>query len=271
MGPDMQFYALKVLTPKNDEEAVRSSTENEVSLLEQLRGEPHIIQLIGHEIPQDGKQIALVFELGESDLDQLFKKTATTPIVHGEGDNTPRRAWLPEWAIRFYWTQMLIAVHAIHQHKIIHSDLKPANFVCVRGMLKLIDFGISGKIETNQTSMLRPQFVGTVCYMAPETFVGVQAGPNNWSQKVGKASDVWSLGCILYQMVYGKPPYLDRKFNERVELLKSGRRIPAPPLTNQALWNVMQLCLSPDPKARPKIPELLRCEFLCPKDQGGSN
>lgn len=52
-------------------------------------------------------------------------------------------------------TQMLQAVHVIHEEKIVHSDLKPANFVLVRGQLKLIDFGIANAIANDTTNIQR--------------------------------------------------------------------------------------------------------------------
>jgi serine/threonine-protein kinase TTK/MPS1 len=56
---------------------------------------------------------------------------------------------------------MLQAVHAIHEEKIVHSDLKPANFLLVEGALKLIDFGIAKAIGNNTTNIYRDQQVCT--------------------------------------------------------------------------------------------------------------
>ena len=69
--------------------------------------------------------------------------------------------------------------------------------------LKLIDFGIAKRIESNDTTnIVRDNAIGTLNYMAPEAFVGNQGSrKNNESLKLGRQSDIWSLGCILYQMV----------------------------------------------------------------------
>jgi len=63
--------------------------------------------------------------------------------------------------IRVYWEQMLRAVQAIHEEKIVHSDLKPANFLLVQGQLKLIDFGIAKRMGDDTTNIHRDQQVRT--------------------------------------------------------------------------------------------------------------
>jgi serine/threonine protein kinase len=64
--------------------------------------------------------------------------------------------------IRVYWQQMLQAVQAIHEEKIVHSDLKPANFLLVAGQLKLIDFGIAKRMGDDTTNIHRDQQVHTL-------------------------------------------------------------------------------------------------------------
>jgi len=59
---------------------------------------------------------------------------------------------------------MLQAVHVIHEEKIVHSDLKPANFVLVRGQLKLIDFGIANAIANDTTNIQRDHQVSIFAY-----------------------------------------------------------------------------------------------------------
>jgi serine/threonine protein kinase len=61
--------------------------------------------------------------------------------------------------IRVYWEQMLRAVQAIHEEKIVHSDLKPANFLLIQGQLKLIDFGIAKRMGDDTTNIHRDQQV----------------------------------------------------------------------------------------------------------------
>lgn len=66
-------------------------------------------------------------------------------------------------------TSYSLFLQVIHDEAVIHNDLKPENFVCIGARLKLIDFGIANRIETEKTSIERDIRCGTINYMAPET------------------------------------------------------------------------------------------------------
>ena len=84
-------------------------------------------------------------ECGEIDFAHILAKHQGTPLSLN--------------FIRVYWEQMLCAVQAIHEEKIVHSDLKPANFLMVQGQLKLIDFGIAKRMGDDTTNIHRDQQV----------------------------------------------------------------------------------------------------------------
>ena len=115
---------------------------------------------------------------------------------------------------------MLSAVQAIHDQKIVHTDLKPANFVLIEGSLKLIDFGIAKAIGNDTTNIHRDTQIGTVNYMSPEAIMTTSARDSGRQVITqGRASDVWSLGCILYQMVYGAPPFAKFTVIQKIQLI----------------------------------------------------
>lgn len=100
--------------------------------------------------------------------------------------------------------QMLQAVHTIHEARVVHSDLKPANFLFVRGLLKLIDFGIAKTIQSDTTNIHREHQVGTVNYMSPEAIIDTNSiqsdrrdGDQQQLMKLGRPSDA-SLPIISY-------------------------------------------------------------------------
>ncbi|KIM66810.1 hypothetical protein SCLCIDRAFT_1210865 [Scleroderma citrinum Foug A] len=244
---------------------------NEIGLLKRLEGNNRIIQLFDSEVkggPGGTKgHLMLVMECGEIDLAKLLQEQQKEPL---------NMVW-----ISYYWQQMLQAVHVIHEEKIVHSDLKPANFVLVRGQLKLIDFGIANAIANDTTNIQRDHQIGTVNYMSPEA---IELPDGMRRLKVGRPSDVWSLGCILYQMVYGQPPFQHLSVYQKMKAIpdlthiiefpehsvpsvvsKNGERKKLEHLKLRVRGDVirgMRSCLARNPKERATIPELLEQEWL---------
>ena len=84
---------------------------------------------------------------------------------------------------------MLKAVHSIHEQRIIHGDLKPANFLFVRGSLKLIDFGIAKAIQNDNTNNIyRENQIGTLNYMSPEAICDSGTSSLGQRMKCGRVS-----------------------------------------------------------------------------------
>ncbi|KAI8388460.1 kinase-like domain-containing protein [Radiomyces spectabilis] len=260
---DHKNYALKAVPLEGIDQNTTRMYTNEIKLLISLRANPRIVQIFDYEISERHNALFVIMELGEIDMAHLLSRQKYEPLDLN--------------FVRYYWRQMLKAVEAVHKEKIVHSDLKPANFVLVSGMLKIIDFGIAKRIANNTTNIHRDKQVGTINYMAPEALTDVGHGQNEL-MKMGRPSDVWSLGCILYQMVYGRPPFSDMKLFHKLRFIPDPTHvIPFPsqapvyspgdfthdPVTLPAeIIDVMQSCLQRDPSKRKKIPQLLDHPFL---------
>ena len=155
---------------------------NEISLLKRLRGNPSIIEMYDSEVDLERKSIFVVMELGEVDLNYVLKQRAMSSTEANSRS-------LNMNFIRLTWQQMLSAVHCIHEERIIHSDLKPANFLFVRGSLKLIDFGIAKAIQSDETTNIyRDSAIGTVNYMAPEAILDSGTSEDGPRMKLGRVS-----------------------------------------------------------------------------------
>lgn len=100
-------------------------------------------------------------EKGDTDLKRIL-----------QGYKTP----LPLHILMTYLHQMLLAVQYIHKNDVIHSDLKPENFLMVNRRLKLIDFGISSKMAVDATSIIKFSQAGTFNYLSPETLLDTSTG-----------------------------------------------------------------------------------------------
>ena len=87
------------------------------------------------------------------------------------------------------------------EEKIIHYDLKPSNIMFNDGVIKILDFGLSKKMKGEETRMeLTSQGVGTYWYLPPETF-------EDFKPTISIKLDVWSLGVIFFELLYGKKPF----------------------------------------------------------------
>ncbi|XP_033116973.1 dual specificity protein kinase Ttk-like isoform X2 [Anneissia japonica] len=232
---------------------------NEITLLTRLQKKTEkIIKLYDFQITDS--LIVMVMECGSIDLSTFLRRNKN----------------IREDKIRFYWHEMLEAVHVIHQEGIVHSDLKPANFLFVEATLKLIDFGIANAIQVDQTSVLRDQQIGTLNYMSPEAIQDTSPTPAMDSSgrrkprlKINCQSDVWSLGCILYYMVYGKTPFqhITNGLMKLHAIIDPSHEINFPAISNKDLYDVLQKCLIRNPKERPSIETLLKHPFLRNKTQ----
>lgn len=114
-------------------------------------------------------------------------------------DLIKRRKTLDEIEVRYYAQQLLDAVEYLHQHKVIHRDIKLGNILLTKDMrLKVGDFGLSAKLSTFEER--RRTACGTPNYMAPELLINNADGH---SFEV----DIWAIGVVIYTLVFGRPPF----------------------------------------------------------------
>ena len=259
MAENFKVFALKRVTLEDQDEAAIRGYKGEIDLLKKLENVDRVIRLFDWEVNEERHTLSVLMEMGESDLNRVLGQRLNAEDATFDVTFT-----------RYYWKEMLECVQAVHQHDIVHSDLKPANFLLLQGKLKLIDFGISNAIQDDTVNVHREQHIGTPNYMSPEALVDSNASaglPSSVGKmmKLGKPSDVWSLGCILYQMVYGKPPFAHIPNQmQRIMAIPNPKHIIAfPPHgvggvpVSTGLVKTLRRCLNRDAKQRPTVDELL--------------
>ncbi|XP_063547000.1 dual specificity protein kinase TTK [Cydia strobilella] len=238
-------YAVKVVDLATEREMARGYL-NEVKLLRDLQKNDRVIKLYDYEYDRDNKFLRLVMEAGETDL-------ACFMCTHRDG--------APPALVLHYWEEMLRAVQQIHQHGVVHADLKPANFLLVSGRLKLIDFGIASAVSSDATSVVRSCGKGTFSYISPEALGGDGKHPF----KVSFYSDVWSLGCILYSLIYGRTPFAHLTAIMKLVTIRDPNHIIAyPPVDHlpPSLITALQSCLRYAAHSRPTVTQLLQMRHL---------
>ena len=146
----------------------------------------------------DHPNIVSLFEVGECGGHPFFSMRFI------EGTTLGRRlaaGSLPPREAAKLLATVAAAVDAAHARGVLHRDLKPSNILIDEaGVPHVSDFGLAKRIEQDQTVTHTGAILGTPCYMSPEQAAGSLGG-------VGPASDVWSLGAILYQTLTGRPPF----------------------------------------------------------------
>ncbi|KAH6628378.1 kinase-like domain-containing protein [Chaetomium tenue] len=129
---------------------------------------------------------------------------------------------------------------------ILHRDLKPENvFLGDENSVKLGDFGLSKVMQSHDFAST---YVGTPFYMSPEICAG---------EKYTLKSDIWSLGCIMYELCTREPPFNAKTHFQLVQKIKEGKIAPLPAIYSPELFAIIKDCLRVNPDRRPDTAMLL--------------
>uniref|UniRef100_A0A1B0D826 Protein kinase domain-containing protein n=2 Tax=Phlebotomus papatasi TaxID=29031 RepID=A0A1B0D826_PHLPP len=182
-------------------------TFREIMFLRAFRNHPNIIQLLSIHRAANHMDIYLSFEYMESDLHNVIKRGNVLRDTHK----------------RYIMCQLLNAIKYMHSGNVIHRDLKPSNIlVDSQCRCKIADFGLARSVAPRQTEtvvddvagdLILTDYVATRWYRAPEILVA--------SKRYTKGIDMWSLGCVLGEMIRGKPLFPGSSTVNQVERIVS--------------------------------------------------
>lgn len=151
-----------------------------------------------------------------------------------------------------WFVQICLALKYVHDRKILHRDLKTQNiFLTSKGEIKIGDFGIARVLQS--TYDYAQTAIGTPYYLSPEI---CQEKPYN------QKSDIWSLGCILYEIITLKHAFDATSMKALVFKILRGQYPDIPKIYSQELRDVISEMLTKEPSKRPSIKKILEKDFL---------
>src|SRR5437588_1124022 len=188
--------------------------------------------------------IVPIYEIGERDGACYFSMGL---VEGGQLDAVAKREPMPPRHAAELVAKLARTVHYAHERGILHRDIKPGNILLdAKGEPHLTDFGLARLVETESTVTRTMEVLGTPSYMAPEQAVGNNAG-------VTRATDIYGLGAVLYQLLTGHPPFAGGTTFETVRLvLDTEPRQPRllNPKVDRDLATICLKCLDKDPQRR---------------------
>ncbi|XP_030577594.1 serine/threonine-protein kinase Nek2 isoform X1 [Archocentrus centrarchus] len=227
-------------------ESEKQMLVSEVNLLRELK-HPNIVRYYDRIIDRTNTTLYIVMEYCEGgDLSSLISRCVK------------ERRYVEEQFILRVMAQLTLALKECHRRSdgratVLHRDLKPANiFLDIRQNVKLGDFGLA-RILNHDTSFAKT-FVGTPYYMSPE-----QINRMSYNEK----SDIWSLGCLLYELCALSPPFTAYNQKELAEKIREGKFRRIPYRYSEELNTLLSKMLNLKDYLRPSVESILQSSLLC--------
>eukprot|EP00066_Takifugu_rubripes_P020697 XP_011609963.1 PREDICTED: serine/threonine-protein kinase 36 [Takifugu rubripes] len=227
-----QVVALKFINKVGRSEKELQNLKREIEIMRGLQ-HPNIIKLF--DSFETKTEIVIVTEYAEGQLYQVL-----------EDDGK-----LPETQVREIACQLASALYYLHSHRILHRDMKPQNVLLMKdGTVKLCDFGFARAMSFS--TFVLTSIKGTPLYMCPEL---IQEKPYDHT------ADLWSLGCILYELHTGAPPFYTQSIFQLLNHIVADP-VPWPDTMSDDCLSFLKGLLRKDPQKRLSWSDLLRHPFV---------
>eukprot|EP00747_Dinoflagellata_sp_TGD_P166209 gnl/TRDRNA2_/TRDRNA2_188643_c0_seq1.p1 gnl/TRDRNA2_/TRDRNA2_188643_c0~~gnl/TRDRNA2_/TRDRNA2_188643_c0_seq1.p1 ORF type:complete len:333 (+),score=78.76 gnl/TRDRNA2_/TRDRNA2_188643_c0_seq1:88-1086(+) len=233
--------AVALKTIKVDEKQKREQLLNEIGGLIKAEASPYLVTWKGAFVSKKSGAVHVALELMDRGSLASLKKR-----LKGQG--------VPPRHLACITQQIMLGLDHLHTRRLLHRDIKPENVLHnSRGEVKLTDFGIAKDLDS--TMAMAGTFVGTVTYMSPERCLG-----NDYSL----ASDIWSVGMVIYELACGSYPFADvSSFPVLFEHLCEKPEPRLDPATYPPdLCDFVALCLTRDEAGRPDTRTLVGHPFI---------
>ncbi|KAG8123660.1 hypothetical protein E2320_019265 [Naja naja] len=231
-----ELMAMKEIRFQPNDHKTIKETADELKIFEGIK-HPNLVRYFGVELHREEMYIFMEY-CDEGTLEEVS------------------RLGLQEHVIRLYTKQITTAINVLHEHGIVHRDIKGANiFLTSSGLIKLGDFGCSVKLKNNTQTMPGEvnSTLGTAAYMAPEVITRAKGEGH------GRAADIWSLGCVVIEM----RPWHEFEHNFQIMYrVGMGHKPPIPERISPEGKGFLSHCLESDPKMRWTASQLLDHSFV---------
>lgn len=216
--------------------------ENEVQLLSQLN-HPCVVDSLDSFVDDDDTSnayLCIVMRYCDGGDLESFLQMASQ-----------QGATIAEKQVLFHFVQLALALEYIHHMRVLHRDLKSMNIFIHKGMMKLGDFGTAKLLD--QDMLFAQTCVGTPYYMSPEVFMG---------KPYNHKSDIWSLGCLLYELTMLKQPFHTDSLSDLAGKIMQGSYLPVSTDFSAGLRTLIKNMLALSPDERPSGGDILLFEAL---------